>query len=133
MKELTAPEVAGEFLRGRNCAQCVLGACAEDFGYDVEETDRIMRFFCGGMEQGETCGAVVGALCAIGLSDCGKEKALEFERKFRAAFGSLRCRELLGYDFSDPSEAQAARDSGKTMSLCPKLVAGALEILKDIL
>lgn len=134
MKEMTKSEIAGELLRGRNCAQCVLGACAEDLGYDVEETDRILRCFGGGVAgQGEVCGAVVGSLCAIGLSDYGEEKAWEFERKFKEVYGTLRCRELLGYDFSIPEEAQAARESGKPISLCPEFITTALKILGEIL
>lgn len=133
----TAAEIAQVFLRGGNCAQCVLGQYADALGYDREETDRVAACFGGGMLMGHTCGAVTGALMTIGLAgEDGKDseaKAAEFEKRFRERFGSCTCRELLGYDLSDPEQQVAARASGKMIDLCPQLVLGALEILDDIL
>ena len=39
---------------------------------------------------------------------------------------------LLGYDFSDPDQAQAAFDSGKVFEVCPGYVTDAIAILKEI-
>lgn len=91
----------------------------------------------GGMELGETCGAVTGAMMVIGLACEDKEEArqlsAQFARRFQAQFGSTMCRELLQYDLSQPEQAVQARASGRLIDFCPGLVAGAMEILDDIL
>lgn len=52
------------------------------------------------MRRGEVCGAVTGALMALGL-EYGDEnnrkstKSLEFMKAFREQYGSLLCKELL--------------------------------------
>ena len=130
-------EIAQEFLRGRNCAQCVLGQYASALGFGLEETDRMAQCFGGGMELGETCGAVTGAMMVIGLACEDKEEArqlsAQFARRFQAQFGSTMCRELLQYDLSQPEQAVQARASGRLIDFCPGLVVGAMEILDDIL
>ena len=133
----TRQEIAQVFLRGGNCAQCVVGQFAEELGYDREETDKMTACFGGGMLMGQTCGAVTGALVAIGLAcDDGKEaegKAAAFEAAFKERFGSTMCRELLGYDLGDPTQLEAARASGKLIEYCPIPVEGAIEILEELL
>ena len=132
----TRTEIRQEFLNGRNCAQVVLGHYADALGYDQEETDRMAACFAGGMFVGSTCGAVTGALIAIGLSvppEKARETALAFQKQFQARCGSCLCRELLGYDLSDPAQEQAARDSGKLIDYCPTPVLAAIEILDTLL
>ncbi|MCI8594640.1 MAG: C_GCAxxG_C_C family protein [Oscillospiraceae bacterium] len=132
----TRNELSQEFLRGRNCAQCVLGRYAQSLGYDVEETDRMAACFGGGMFMGDACGAVTGALMVIGLAaeqGEAKEKALAFEEAFRAKCGSCRCRDLLGCDLSDPQQEQAAVASGKLIEYCPTPVLAAMDILDELL
>lgn len=121
-------EVLREFMSGRNCAQCVLGAFADEGGYDIDETDRIASGFGGGMMMGQTCGAVTGALMAIGMLGGDKEKCAEFEAKFKERFGSCVCFELLG----NKTTAEA-KESGKMMEVCPGFVTGAIEIVREIM
>ena len=64
-------EVAAKFAAGTHCAQCSLCPWAEELGYDPEELERMAAAFAGGMFRGDTCGAVVGSLIAIGLA-CGE-------------------------------------------------------------
>ena len=136
-RTLTNAEITQVFLQGRHCSQCVLGQFSDLTGYDRDETDRIAACFGGGMYMGETCGAVTGGLMAIGLlcedPDRAKELAGRFTSAFRARFGSTMCRELIGYDFSDPEQAKAARASGKLTEYCPTVVNGAIEILEELL
>ncbi len=94
--------------------------------------------FAGGMFRGDTCGAVTGALMAIGLAfgddqKLVEEKAAEFQAAFTGRFGSTICRELLGFDFSIPGELEKARESGKMGDACPAQVRGASEILQELL
>lgn len=133
MSVVTESEIAQEFLRGRNCAQCVFTAAAEEIGFDPEESDRIAACFGGGMGMGQTCGAVTGALMAIGLMGGGKEEAAEFCAAFSATHGSCQCRELIGFDLSDGEQAKAARGTGILLERCPTLVESACRIAADIM
>jgi len=94
---------------------------------------------------GETCGAVTGALMAIGLKygmtqakdegaqDKTYKLAQEFASTFKARHNSMVCRELLGYDLSSPEGRKAAYEKGLFTTLCPQLVRDAVEILEQIL
>lgn len=130
---MTRSEITQAFLQGRNCAQCVFSTYAEEQGFDPEESDRIAALFGGGMEMGQTCGAVTGALMAIGLMGGGRQEAEAFKQEFCALHGSCMCRDLIKYDFSDPEQAAAARESGVLLDLCPELVESACEILERVM
>ena len=94
---------------------------------------------------GETCGAVTGALMAIGLK-YGKTKAEddgardktyelvgEFVTRFKDRHGSIVCKELLGCDLSNDDGLTTAREKGLFDTLCPQFVRDATEILEEIL
>ena len=50
------------------CAQSVLGALQDEFGIGNEESFKASTVLSGGIaRQGETCGAIIGALSALGL------------------------------------------------------------------
>jgi len=134
------------FREGFSCSQAVLSALAPDLGLDREAALRVAGAFGGGMARtAQTCGAVTGALMAIGLKygqtdtddKQAKDKtyalAREFMKQLKARHGSTVCKELLGYDLSTPEGMQLAREKGLFTSLCPKLVADAVEILEQIL
>lgn len=138
----TKSEVAAKFAAGTHCAQCSLCPWADALGYDEEELARMSCAFGGGMFRGDTCGAVSGALMAIGLA-CGgdgpagveavKEKTAQFQAAFAQRFGSTLCRDLLGYDLAKPGEHEKAAESGRLLEYCPELVCGAIEILNELL
>ena len=93
-------KAAGLHARGCNCCQAVIMCAAEQFGLTEEQAYGLGAFFGGGMRCGEVCGAVSGALMGLGLKygdadnrQCGKSK--EFLKAFKAAHGSILCRELL--------------------------------------
>ena len=121
-------EILTELAKGRNCAQCVAGAFADETGYDTDETDLVFQHFGGGMYTGQTCGAVVGAVAALGMMEQDKEKVFAFQQKFKERFGSCVCYELLGNMM--PPEA---REAGKFTDICPDYIQGAIDILEDIL
>ena len=123
---------AGRFARGFNCAQAVFSAFAEDAGVSNELALKLTAPLGGGMARaGETCGALSGALLALGLryaSDRpeGKEEmysvARAFIEQFRAQHGTLVCRELIGHDISTPEGLQAAREHNSFGTVCPLIV-----------
>ena len=131
---------------GFNCSQAVLSAFAPDLGLDHETALRVAGAFGGGIARtGQICGAVSGALMVLGLEHSqtraddkqAKEKMYalvgEFMKRFEARNGSILCRELLGYDIGTPEGMQIVREKGLFASLCPKLVADAVEIVEQFL
>lgn len=93
----------------------------------------------------ETCGAVTGAVMAIGLKygkgkpedTLSKQKTYDlvqaFAKRFRAEFGSLRCTQLVGFDLSGIEGLEKARQNGVFTSICPRLVKRAVEIAEELL
>lgn len=93
------------FGQGHNCAQAVLMAVAEQ--HDLQVSPAVASAFGGGMARtGQTCGAVTGALMALGLgygerpgegdpresvSDVGRQLMDDFAERF----GSTDCEELI--------------------------------------
>lgn len=107
---------------GCNCCQAVLGSCCEKFGMEQEMAYRVGAFFGGGMRKGEVCGAVTGALMALGLKygDENNRKSMkshEFLKAFKEQYGSILCRELIP-------------DEGKKKDLCPVLIEYCAEYLE---
>jgi C_GCAxxG_C_C family probable redox protein len=133
------------FEGGFSCSQAVFTAFSAELGLDQETALKLAGGFGGGMgHTGYTCGAVSGAVMAIGLKH-GKCRAedneakaktyalvQEFCRRFKARHGSLLCTELIGHDLSRPEEAEAAREAGKFKTVCPQLVRDAVEIVEEI-
>jgi len=129
-----------------NCAQSVFTAFAKSANLDPQLALKIAAPFGAGIgRMGQTCGAVSGALMAIGLcfgnddaqDQDSKEKAYLLARTFYERFmqknQSTTCRELIGYDVSQPEELAQAREAGVFSSRCPRLVEDAAEILVTLL
>ena len=55
------------FSQQLHCSQAVLAAFAEECGITEEQALKLGSCFGGGMRKGEVCGAVTGALMALGL------------------------------------------------------------------
>ena len=86
---------------GQNCCQAVLGACCEQFGLTQEQAYRLGAFMGSGARTGELCGAMNGALMALGLAygdeNCRQnQSSKKMLAAFRERFGALRCEELKG-------------------------------------
>jgi C_GCAxxG_C_C family probable redox protein len=123
------------FESGLNCAQAVLSALAPRLHVTEETALRVAALFGGGMgRQGEVCGAVTGALMALGLrhgttvagdaegKDRNSRIAAELMARFRERHGSLRCLDLLGCDLGTPEGRLAAQERGLFKTVCPALV-----------
>ena len=103
---------------------------------------KIASPFRAGMGRlGRTCGAVTGAFMVLGLkfpdTDPGNAEARdricalvrEFEKEFARRNGSSTCSELVGCDMSDPGQRDQAARKGIFLSLCPRLVHDAADIV----
>jgi C_GCAxxG_C_C family probable redox protein len=134
------------FESGFSCSQAVFSSYAEELGLDKETALRISGAFGGGMAgMADTCGAVTGAVMAIGLK-YGKTKlddeeakkktyalVAEFVERFKARHSSIVCRELLGCDISTPEGKQSFEANKLKDAKCRKFVQDAAEILEEIL
>lgn len=138
-------EIKELFLQGIDCSQVVAGAFAEELGADKKMLRKVSACFGGGMQCGETCGAVTGALMVLGIKyghsaegDAGqkqvmKQKAGEFKRLFEEKYASCICRDLLGYDISRREEMEKVKEKGLLLQFCPRVVEDTIEILWKIL
>ncbi len=70
-----------------NCCQATLIPFSGKCGIDEETAFRAGTFFNTGMRHGSTCGAVTGALMALGLAGAGDEAAKTLMREFREKNG----------------------------------------------
>lgn len=129
------------YREGFSCAQAVLSAFADLGGLDREQALRLGEGFSGGLcGLGKTCGALSGAILAVGLvhgrtrPDDAAARAATTERvrrvaaEFRWRHGALECRALLGRRIDTPERRQAARDAGLFAQVCPGLVRSAAEL-----
>lgn len=129
------------FFEKYSCAQSVFMAFAGDYGMDELTAAKVACAFGGGISHlGLTCGAVTGALLAIGLKHGGspdrKESTYKFAQEFTARFikfhGSINCTELIGYDLSDPEQMAKAREVGIFSTKCSTYVETAVRILEEL-
>ncbi len=129
---------------GFNCAQSVLTAFAEDLGLSPALALRLASTFGGGMRMAATCGALTGALMALGLAhgfsrpdppDKQRIESLtrELIQRWRKEIGPTDCKDILGYDVSDPIQKEAAKKAGVFDAHCHVCIAKATDILCSML
>ncbi|MCI9167563.1 MAG: C_GCAxxG_C_C family protein [Dorea sp.] len=139
-------QIAEEFIKGYDCSQVVLRHFANKLGITADEANRVAACFGGGMMLGSVCGAYTGALMAIGLKyghsdpdgllqqkDIMMAKTAQFKEKFVEKFGTVECKELIGYDVSTPEGLKDALDSGKLLEYCPGLVDQVIGMAQEVL
>ena len=92
--------------QGCNCAQSVLRACEDFTGLDSGTAQAVSAGFGGGMRSGEVCGAISGAIMALGCAllrgdperaegkRLAADAARECVKRFREKYGCIRCFEL---------------------------------------
>jgi C_GCAxxG_C_C family probable redox protein len=118
----------------------------QEFEIDTENNviPQIASGFAGGIgNTGAVCGAVVGAVMALGLKqgrpDTMEEMlgnlavAREFRRRFEAEMGTINCRELTGADFSAPEGIEQYMDSDIPQTVCFPAVSLAYLLVVDLL
>jgi C_GCAxxG_C_C family probable redox protein len=133
------------FADGYSCSQAVFSAFAPRLGVRDDVALKLASAFGGGIgRRGEVCGAVTGALMALGLAaghaDNAEESKTatyavvdEFLRRFGELHGAVVCRTLIGHSIGTPEGLQGARDAGVFKTVCPDLVADAAAIVASIL
>ena len=108
--------------RHYNCCQAVLIPFAEELGMDHETAYRLAAHVGGGMRRQATCGAVTGALMALGMAGADSNAALDLMRRFREHNQALDCTTLL----------QLAAERGEERKChCDRMVYEAVELLEE--
>ena len=105
---MDAAERAAEYHnKGFNCAQSVFAALGEYTKWDESQALAVATGFGGGVRSGEICGAISGAVMALGVmfphlkeNDAeGKEQtakpAVRCVSECRKRLGAVTCRELI--------------------------------------
>jgi C_GCAxxG_C_C family probable redox protein len=102
---------------------------------------KIATAFGGGIGRcGSVCGALTGGVMALGIKYGTNEpsleklleaykKAQEFYKQFERQHGSVLCREIIGYNLSDPKELDEALKARIFEEKCANFVKNAVEIL----
>ena len=145
MKEEKVFNAVATFEEGYNCAQSVFVNCAEELNLNESEAFKLTHAFGGGIaNQGEVCGAVMGAYLFLSLihgSDLPNQivakenlyaKINAFQEKFIEEYGTLTCADIVKVNMKDNDERIKALQNGVFASVCPKVVAIATEIALDL-
>ena len=140
-KILLCEKAVKRFLEGYNCAQSVLLTIFEFWRGENELIPKIATAFGGGIGRcGSVCGALTGGVLALGIKYGTNEPSLEkrlkayeqaqkFYKQFEKRHGSVFCRELIGYNFSNPKELEEANKTKVFEEKCATFVRSAVEIL----
>jgi C_GCAxxG_C_C family probable redox protein len=135
------------FKNGFNCSQSVFTVFGIEHGLTEDQCLKTACAFGAGMGRRQyTCGAVTGALMAIGLKfgkgkqdDNSKktatyEKVAEFFKEFRNCHGSIICKELLrGLDMNNPEDAKKIEELRLFQTDCLNYVKSSVEIAESIM
>lgn len=139
-----AKEAVKMFSQGFSCGQSVFSAFSDEVGISRDIALKLAAPFLGGMGRtGETCGAVCAALMVLGYfygntqpspGEKAKLAALtsDFLDEFTEEFGSVKCKELLGYDQSKPDEYKIIMEKKLTAQKCPRFLRGVITILNSM-
>jgi C_GCAxxG_C_C family probable redox protein len=111
-----------------------------EIGKDV--ISQIASMFAGGMgNAGSVCGAVIGAVMALGLKQ-GRVDTMEemltkfvgvreFLHSFEAEMGDIHCRELTGLDLTTEEGLKQAMSSDVAQKVCFPAVGVAYRLVLD--
>ena len=121
---MTKEEIKNLFMQGIDCSQVVAGRFADELEMEESLLRKMSACFGGGMQCGETCGAVTGALMVLGLAGKGADEATALMRRFREKNQVLDCANLL----------RLAKERGEERKChCDRMVYEAVELLEELL
>lgn len=129
---------------GLLCAESVLTALCERYGRAGEFIPRMASGFCSGVARtGGMCGALSGAIMALGLlhgRDKGDESletvyamVQELMAEFRERFGVVTCMDLVGVDFRTAEGQQAFRERNLKQERCIPMAGAAAGMAQRII
>lgn len=130
------------FKSGYYCSESILIAAAEKLGIESDLIPRIASGFGSGVaETNGTCGAVPGAVMAIGLL-CGRNNSAEsikqnyqltqeFVEKFKESFKNTSCTALTKCNLSTTEGKKKFKDEN-VICACNSIVEKSGEILDEL-
>ena len=121
-----AKELRADETKHYNCAQGVLVPFAEARGIDAETAYQIAGNFGAGMKRAATCGAVTGALMALGLYGVEDPAVIsEFYRRLKENHqGCLECGDLLRIN---------KENGGNKKTHCDNMVYECVSLVEELL
>ena len=145
MTDETVAKARGYFVENYNCAQSVLRAVLEKYDLYFEEATNAMAGMGGGVGlEGNVCGAIVGAVAALGVLHGQKFKDYEEQKeasyissakliyKFKKKFKTVICDDLTGITMADKQIRDEAIKKGHFQEVCPKYIEEAIRIVVDM-
>lgn len=149
-REKTAAKAADLFGEGFHCSQAVLCACAGLFREEPppsELTAAMAPFASGMLGSGQTCGALTGALAAVGfalgktapkgenhkaMGRIGQEMIKEFSR-MTSEYGGMSCSDIARLDWQDSEAVKRFRtDPESRRKHCVQVVRETAACLHDL-
>lgn len=121
-----AKELRADETKHYNCAQGALVPFAEAKGIDAETAYQIAGNFGAGMKRAATCGAVTGALMALGLYGVEDPAVIgEFYRRLKENHqGCLDCADLLRIN---------KENGGNKKTHCDNMVYECVSLVEELL
>ena len=136
--------------KSHNCAQSAFYALSEQFGLGGDDVLKALTPLPGMAERGETCGALTGALMAMGLI-YGRDRLDDWEQyrssliptnafcqRFEKELGSTLCCQIQersfgsSYNLMDPEQLRSFQQAGATTK-CTKVVPKACRLAAQII
>jgi len=138
--------LAKEYFTGKyNCSQSTMKAILVGMDLDFDQIMPLAAGLGAGVaHKGEVCGAVSGAIAALGViesrhhTDTLKHKEAayatseEFVRRFEQKNETILCDQLTGVKMTDIEARKKANESGTFTQKCPSFVADAVMIALEI-
>ena len=133
------------FSKDYNCSQSVMKSILESKGMDFDEIFQLSSGFGGGYGlQGHICGAVSGAVAALGVLN--SRKYTDYVKHNEATYVSVKkliqrfteknetivCNELTGFNISDQAALEKAVEDGTFEKVCPGILKDAIGIVHDL-
>ena len=128
-----------------SCSQIIFATYNEQLGLGKVDYDTCMKIasaFCGGIANtGNVCGALNGALMALGLKYGGAtmeegmkviEVAGKLLNEFKSLNGSIICKELIKHDLITDEDIKQASEKG-CFNNCPKYVEDVSMMVEKLL
>jgi C_GCAxxG_C_C family probable redox protein len=133
-----------------HCAQSTFLALQEVFGLEGDEIVKALTPLPGIAERGETCGAVIGALMAMGLV-YGRDSITDWEtwrkslvparafcERFEERFGSTTCSDVVESQFGERLDLYDADDHAQFLAhdpttKCGEVVGHAARLAADLI
>ena len=139
-------ELAKKYFSGNyNCSQSTMKAILVGMEMDFEQVMPLAAGIGAGVaHEGNVCGAVSGAILALGVienkshADAKQHKEAayasgeEFVRRFKQKYGTIICNELTGVEMTDTNARNNAIEDGTFVKKCPSFVSDAVRIALEI-